>query len=98
MTARSPREAVITTAILRALRAVPGTYAIKLHGSLYSTAGTPDLLVVHNGRAFLLEVKRPGQKPTPVQLSEMARWTGAGATSAVVYGVPDALALLLPPL
>ena len=98
MKARSPLESTVTTAILKALNAMPDTYAVKLHGSMYGRAGTPDILCVRAqsyqwqcGQAYFLEVKRPGQKPTPAQLAEMARWTGVGAICCVVRTVQEAL-------
>ena len=93
---RAPLESTVTTAILKALNALPDTYAVKLHGSMYGRAGTPDILVVRHqhvdiGQAFFLEVKRPGQKPTPAQLAEMAKWTGVGAVCVVVRSVQEAV-------
>ena len=80
--------------LLKKLNARPGTYAIKLHGGAYSVAGTPDVLCVVNGRAFLLEVKQPGEKPTPRQAVELERWRQAGATVAVVYSASEVEALV----
>ena len=122
MKTRAPLESAITTAILRAINALPDTYAVKLHGSQFSRVGTPDILVVRlreglsplepnrvgtanapleprigrvrlddYGQAYFLEVKRPGQKPTPAQLAEMARWTGVGAVCCVVRTVQEAM-------
>ena len=88
---RRPLESTITTAILKALNTMPDTYAIKLHGSMYSHAGTPDLCVVRRGQAYFLEVKRPGAKSTPAQVAEMARWTGVGAICVVVRSVQEAV-------
>ena len=101
MRTRATLESTVTTAILRALNAMPDTYAIKLHGSQFSRVGTPDILCVRQswcespdwtyGQAYFLEVKRPGAKPTPAQLAEMARWTGVGAVCAVVRNVQEAV-------
>lgn len=93
-------EAAITTAILKALNALPSTVAIKLHGGPYSTAGMPDILVVHEeqdeelsfwGQAYFLEVKLPGKKPTEIQERRMAQLRDAGAVCAVVHNVAEAM-------
>ena len=100
---RAPLESPVTTAILKTLNALPDTYAVKLHGSMYGRVGTPDILVVRlrawegepilgeYGQAYFLEVKRPGAKPTPAQLAEMAKWTDVGAVCCVVRSVQEAL-------
>ena len=38
--------------------------------------GCPDLLCGAGGVSYLLEVKRPGQKPRPEQIEWAARWRG----------------------
>ena len=123
MKTRAPLESTVTTTILKALNALPDTYAVKLHGSQFGRVGTPDILCVRQrtlrldeprpslsdnpfsqgatisldlsfviiGQAYFLEVKRPGAKPTPAQLAEMARWTGVGAVCRVVRTVQEAL-------
>jgi hypothetical protein len=79
----APKESAIVGRILKYLNSKPGVKAIKLHGDAYSVAGTPDISVhsedVRTTRAssaipMLLEVKRPGNKPTPIQEKEMAAW------------------------
>ena len=96
MRTRATLESTVTVAILKALNAMPDTYAIKLHGSMYGRVGTPDILCVQHhmgvvGQAYFLEVKRPGAKPTPAQVAEMARWTGVGAVCCVVRSVQEAV-------
>jgi RecB family endonuclease NucS len=36
-----------------------GAYYLKVHGSMYQPAGTPDILACINGRFVAIEVKRP---------------------------------------
>ena len=91
------REAQITRRILAALNAWQSCKAIKLHGSRYQEAGTPDILAVRHGRVYLLEVKCPGKKPTVLQARRLDEWTAAGATTAVVSAVQDAVDLVLTP-
>jgi hypothetical protein len=53
-------------------------------------AGHPDRLVqlpatpTRGASTWLVEVKRPGQKPRPLQDVRLARWRAAGANVAVV--------------
>ena len=42
-----------------------GYYVVKL--ILTNKPGIPDLLCLKNGKAFFVEVKRPGEKPRPLQ-------------------------------
>lgn len=87
-------EAAITRKILHTLRALPDTWAMKIHGSQYQDVGTPDILGCHQGRMFALEVKRPGKRPTVVQAATLSRWAEAGAVVAVVHDVDEALRAL----
>lgn len=42
-----------------------GYYVVKL--ILTNKPGIPDFLCLKNGKAFFVEVKRPGEKPRPLQ-------------------------------
>ena len=44
---------------------VQGYYVVKL--ILTNKPGIPDLLFLKNGKAFFIEIKRPGEKPCPLQ-------------------------------
>lgn len=77
-------EKSITNNILKKLNALPKCKAIKLHGSIYSRRGTPDILCVKEGRVFFFEVKQPGRMPTASQLKELKEWGEAGAWVFIV--------------
>lgn len=81
-------------AILRYLRALPETWAQKMHGSVFMDAGTPDIIGVHKGLAFAFEAKRPGGKATKAQTVMLARWRAAGAITGVVHSVDEVKELL----
>ncbi len=51
---------------------------LKIHGSQYQRAGTPDLLIVINGYAIWIELKKPGEEPTKLQDQELKDWRAAG--------------------
>ena len=86
-----PREKSIVKAILRALNATPGCFAEKRHGTAFGHAGAPDIAGVYLGRAFYLEVKRPGEAATKIQIIQLARRGAAGAIVAVVHSVQEAI-------
>lgn len=87
---RKVKESVIVSEILRELNSIPGCYAVKIHGDPYLRKGTPDILGSYRGHAFALEVKRPGGKPTTLQIHELGKWMEAGALIGVVSSVEDA--------
>lgn len=90
----SPRESALVTQILATLRALPETWAVKVHGSIYSAAGTPDILGSHRGRAIALEVKRHGGRVTSIQKRHLALWNASGAVCGVVHDVGEVRELL----
>ena len=57
-------ESKIQSRIIKRLEA-QGYYVVKL--ILTNKNGIPDLLVLKDGRTFFVEVKRPGEKPRPLQ-------------------------------
>src|SRR5690606_41495962 len=62
--------------------------ARKIHGGPYMS-GWPDILAVKDGQAYFFEVKRPGGRPTKLQLYELGEWMRVGAVVAVVTSVDD---------
>lgn len=79
-----PREKVVLAALCRYLdrlkaQGTPVKWR-KLHGSAMQS-GLPDLLIVLRGLAVFCEVKRPGQKPTPLQAHQLQEWQAAGAVA-----------------
>lgn len=86
-------EKAIVNAIKRYLDKLSECYVIKTHGSIYS-AGQPDLLGCYKGKTLALEVKRPGGKPTPLQLAVLKKWEAAGAIAAVVTSVEEVKTIL----
>ena len=68
-----------------ALKAM-GAKVIKHHGSAYSSAGEPDLIACLEGRTIVIEVKRDGEKATPLQEKRLQEWRDAGALALVSVG------------
>jgi len=50
--------------------------------------GVPDLLVGFRGKLYLLEVKMPGEKLTPRELTWHTLWAGY---ASIVYSAEDAI-------
>ena len=80
--------------ILKWLNSLPNTKAIKVHGSQYMEAGTPDIICVHHGTPYFLEAKQPGKKPTKIQKHRLSQWTEAGALCHVVTSLTDVREML----
>lgn len=78
-------EAYYVKKIRTALEA-GGAKVIKHHGSAYSQAGEPDLIGCIRGKAFVIEVKVEGERPSPLQVKRMNEWLAAGAMTWVSIG------------
>ena len=89
-------ESSIVKGILAYLNSLPECLARKRWGGGMGVAGEPDIDACLRGRSLQLEVKRPGQKPTPLQLKRLEQWRQAGALVAVVSSVEEVKALLDP--
>jgi hypothetical protein len=57
-------------------------------------AGVPDLIIVHGGRFYGLELKTPSGQVSPAQEQTLASLRSAGALTAVAVGLDDALRVL----
>jgi len=87
-------EAAIVKAILRYLNSLPCCLARKRWGGGMGVAGEPDIDACLRGLSLQLEVKRPGEKATPLQLKRLEQWRQAGALTAVVTSVEEVKTLL----
>jgi hypothetical protein len=87
-------ERAIVKAILAYLNGQPGCLARKRWGGGMGVAGDPDIDACIRGRSVQLEVKRPGERPTPLQLKRIEEWRRAGAVVSVVNSVADVRRLL----
>lgn len=87
-------EAQVCAEVDRALAATPRCYILNVTGSAEQTAGTPDRVGVVDGRAFVCEIKAPGETPRRLQLMQLRRWQAAGAISGWVTSVSELEQLL----
>ncbi len=88
------KESAIVKAILKYLNSLPSCLARKRWGGGMGVAGEPDIDACLCGRSLQLEVKRPGEQPTPLQRKRLGEWRQAGAIVGVVTSVADVRALL----
>jgi len=59
----------------------------------HSKRGVPDIILVHVGRPYFLEVKRPGTYQSPEQKEFQREAEAAGALYAEVRSIDDVQAL-----
>jgi len=57
-------------------------------------AGVPDIIAIHNGRIFCLELKAEGGRVSDKQLETLAALREAGAHVAVARGLDEAIQAL----
>jgi hypothetical protein len=62
--------------------------------SLGVVAGVPDIIIIHSGQCFGLELKADRGRLTNVQRDAHERMRAAGACVATAYGIDEALAQL----
>src|SRR5690606_36230543 len=89
------REKYLQSKILKALRSFEGWW-VKYHpGPRYGQPGVPDIIGCYQGIFVAMEVKRPREKPTPLQVATIKdiRQLGKGI-AVVVTSVDEALAIL----
>jgi hypothetical protein len=66
----------------------------KIFKSLGVKAGVPDVIAIHRGHCYALELKAEGGRATPKQLEAIAAMEAAGAYCCIAEGLDRALAVL----
>jgi VRR-NUC domain-containing protein len=109
MTRRNQSEAQLQRSVIAQLqwRARPGVWwthiplgglRSKIEGAILrglgTARGTPDLLIVADGKAHFLELKSAGGRATDAQRQCHEALRAAGAEVAVAHGIDEALAWL----
>ena len=87
----SQLESKIQSKILKELKAA-GIYAHK--NITTNKKGIPDIIVCYRGKYVALEVKRPGGKPTELQLWNINEIRKSGGVAEIVYGWEDVVTVL----
>jgi len=75
----TPLERSIVQACLKYLNNLPHCKAVKRIPTTWNQTGEPDIFGCINGVHFEFEIKRPGEKPTALQLRRLEEWKAAGA-------------------
>lgn len=66
-----------------------GVKAIKIHGSQFMEAGTPDILCCMDGVIYWFEVKTEKGSVSKIQEKRIDEWREAGAKCHVVRSLAD---------
>lgn len=74
-----------------------GALVVAIHGGgdPFQEVGISDLLACFKGRFIAVEVKQPGEKPSPMQSRFLRRVSDAGGIAIVAYSVQDVADVLL---
>jgi len=91
MTTKPPRESKIEAAI-REYALLRGWWVAKFVSP--GQTGVPDRIFIRNGVHIFIEVKRPGETPTPKQLSKHREMRRYGAVVHWVDNLEDAMEIL----
>lgn len=65
-----------------------------IHKAMGARAGVSDLIAVHAGRIYALELKAPGGRPSEAQLEFINDMERAGAFTCIAEGLDQALRVL----
>jgi hypothetical protein len=77
------RETSVQDTIVKMLKAREHCWYMKIVGNSHQKSGVPDLLVIYRGYAIPIEVKRPGERPAPLQEATVLEMLEAGAFAII---------------
>lgn len=66
----------------------------KKHGTAFGVAGDPDLYGCFKGRFFGIEMKRPGESATKLQVERLSRLSVSGGIAGVAHSHDEARSIL----
>ena len=87
-------EKDIANQILCYLKTVPGCFAWKTHGSIYGTAGLPDIIACIGGHFVAFEVKTASGRLTKLQKITIQRINAAGGIAREVRSLDEVRAMV----
>ena len=88
------KEQDIQTSIMSYIKSIGGLPIKQNQIGIYGQAGVPDIIACIKGRFVGIEVKRPGQKPKPIQeafLNAIKKKGGVGLWADNLDKVKDTL-------
>ena len=65
-------------------------YYFKVHGNGFQRVGIPDIVACINGKFTGIEVKRPGGKPSSLQIANIEHIRNNGGSAEIVYSFEEA--------
>lgn len=71
-------EKTVGKQVMGFLKTIPNSCFMRRVAGM-SNSGHPDVVGCINGRHVEIELKRPGSKPTDLQLKRLEEWEAAGA-------------------
>jgi len=74
-------EQHIQTSIISFIKSIGGLPIKQNQIGIYGQAGVPDIIACIKGRFVAIEVKRPGEKPTPIQEAFLESITKKGGVA-----------------
>lgn len=89
------KESDIQTKILRWAEKLEKVWIVKYPGGTYGRKGVPDLILSVKGRFLAIEVKKPGGKPTELQIREQTKIRMTGSRSEIVETFEEAKKIIL---
>lgn len=94
---KAPLEKEIQPQVKAEIKKIfPDAYVWKNHNQgIYAASGLPDLMFVDKGQLYAIEVKRPGEKPTPLQEATMKSLSNSGTRVTWVVSREEAKAWLM---
>ena len=63
------KEQNVQTSIMNYIKSIGGLPIKQNQIGIYGQAGVPDIIACIKGRFVAIEVKKPGQKPKPIQVA-----------------------------
>lgn len=90
MAKKSVAERKIQAYLILSINAIDEAKAVGITVSMYMEVGTPDIFACIGGQFIAIEVKRAGERPTPIQGYQLEEWRLSGALSLCVAGMKEA--------
>jgi hypothetical protein len=87
-------ESEITRTALEWLNSLPRTKARKVHQGSMTGGGEPDIDACSHGRSVKIEMKRPGEEPSPRQHRRMQEWQRCGALVGWATSLAEVMELM----
>lgn len=86
-------ETQLSVKVLKYLNSFKRCKAIKIHGSRYQEAGTPDILCCYEGKTFFFELKVGDNELSDIQDIRISQWNEAGAQCYVCWSLSEVMSI-----